>query len=62
MTNFELALLVILGVLLLVSIVILVLVFHIGVEGSAIKKKHVETHDKTVEGVNMLVEILKAKK
>ncbi len=62
MTNFELALLIILGISLLVNITILVLVFHIGVEGSAIKKKHVETHDKTVEGVNMLVEILKSRR
>jgi hypothetical protein len=62
MTNFELALLVILGVVLLVSIAILVLVFHIGVEGSAIKKKNIETHDKTVEGVNILVKILEGRK
>ena len=62
MTNFELALLVILGVLLLVSIAILVLIFHVAIEGSAIKKKHAETHDKTVEGLNILVKILEGRK
>ena len=58
MTNFELALLIMLGVLLLVNISILVLIFHVAIEGSAIKTKHAETHQKTVEGVNMLVKIL----
>lgn len=61
MTNFEIAILVIQGISILLSILMLVLIFHVAMEGSAIKKKHAETHDKTVEGVNMLVEILKAK-
>lgn len=61
MTNFEITIVLIQSISLLIGIFTLVLIFHVALEGSAIKKKHAETHDKTVEGVNMLVEILKNK-